>query len=137
MLNTIPFNTKFTSEIRQGTIKVITKGGNPVEIIKWDVRGPFPIVGLVNTEDFQQIAVSYNCQGKTISDKESELDLVLIDPLLEDNPERDNEIIKGIIEYLECYNDFDCGGEDFDEYCKRFEEYIRFMKVLPERLNKL
>lgn len=47
---------------------------------------------------------------------------------------KDKEIIEGIIEYLECWNDFDSGDEPFEEYCARFERYIKFMKELLNRL---
>lgn len=47
---------------------------------------------------------------------------------------KDKEIIKGIIEYLECWNDFDSGDEPWEKYCARFEGYIKFMNELLNRL---
>ena len=46
----------------------------------------------------------------------------------------DDEIVKDIIEYLECWNDFDCGDEPYEEYCARFEKYIEWMKSLKNRM---
>lgn len=46
----------------------------------------------------------------------------------------DDEIVKDIIEYLECWNDFDCGDEPFEEYCARFEKYIEWMKQIKNRV---
>ena len=46
----------------------------------------------------------------------------------------DDEIVKDIIEYLECWNDFDCGDEPFEEYCARFEKYITWMKQIKNRV---
>ena len=47
---------------------------------------------------------------------------------------KDKEIIEGIIEYLECWNDFDAGDEPWEQYYKRFEGYIKFMNELLNRL---
>lgn len=44
--------------------------------------------------------------------------------------EEDEEKIKDIIDYLECWNDFDHGSESFEEYRKRMEGNIQFMKSL-------
>ncbi len=44
--------------------------------------------------------------------------------------EEDENKIKDIIEYLECWNDFDHGSESFEEYRKRMEGNIQFMKSL-------
>ena len=46
----------------------------------------------------------------------------------------DEEIVKDIIGYLECWNDFDCGEESFEEYCARFEKYIEWMKQIKNRV---
>lgn len=48
----------------------------------------------------------------------------------------DDEIVKDIIEYLECWNDFDHGDEPFEEYCARFEKYIEWMKQIKNRVNQ-
>ena len=44
--------------------------------------------------------------------------------------EEDEKKIKDIIEYLECWNDFDHGDEPYEEYRARFKGYISFMKSL-------
>lgn len=48
----------------------------------------------------------------------------------------DDKIVKDIIEYLECWNDFDCGDEPYEEYCVRFEKYIEWMKRIKSRVNQ-
>ena len=47
---------------------------------------------------------------------------------------KDKKIIEDIIEYLECWNDFDSGDEPWEEYQARFEGYIKFMKNILNRL---
>jgi len=52
---------------------------------------------------------------------------------VEPNPtwsDENKKIIDGIIEYLECFNDYDCGDEPYEEYYERFEKYIKFMESL-------
>jgi len=44
--------------------------------------------------------------------------------------DENKNIIDGIIEYLECFNDYDCGDEPYEEYYERFEKYIKFMESL-------
>lgn len=44
--------------------------------------------------------------------------------------DENKKIIDDIIEYLECFNDFDCGDEPYEEYYERFEKYIKFMESL-------
>lgn len=138
VVNKIPFNIKFQQEIVNNNLRVETEGGYPVEIIKWNAKGAYPIVGLVNNGD-DQIALSYNCQGKTISedDKRGLFNLCIVDDYLNNDIKRDQRIIDDIVSYLEEFSSFDSGDEPYEEYCKRFGDYIKFMKLLPERLNKL
>lgn len=44
--------------------------------------------------------------------------------------DENKKIIDDIIEYLECFNDYDCGDEPYEEYYERFEKYIKFMESL-------
>lgn len=48
----------------------------------------------------------------------------------------DDEIVNDIIEYLECWNDFDSGDEPFDEYRARFKKYIEWMKTVKMRITE-
>lgn len=42
------FDIKYRPEIESGKYRVVTRRGEPVEILKWDAKGgDFPIVGLV------------------------------------------------------------------------------------------
>ena len=46
----IPFDVKYRPEIESGEIKVVNGKGKPVTILKWDMQGGFPILGVVMTD---------------------------------------------------------------------------------------
>jgi len=51
----IPFNSKYWREIESGRYKVVTEHGESVEIAKWDCRGKYPILAVIDdgdTDDF-------------------------------------------------------------------------------------
>ena len=130
MIQTIPFNINYKQDIINRLVKVQTNTGYSVEIIKWDAEGQFPIVGLVTVCD-DQFASSFSLDGKdSLSDT-----YLVIEGNFEPNYIEDKNIISEIIEYLECWNDFDSGDEPYEEYCKRFEGYIAFMKNILNRLH--
>lgn len=129
MIQTIPFDINYKQDIINGLVEVQTNTGYSVEIIKWDAEGRFPIVGLVTVGD-NQFASSFSLDGK---DSLSNIYLV-IESNFKPNYIEDKKIISEIIEYLECWNDFDSGNEPYEEYRKRFEGYITFMKNILNRL---
>ena len=130
MIQTIPFDINYKQDIINGLVEVKTNTGYSVKIIKWDARGQFPIVGLVTVCD-DQFASSFSLDGK---DSSSNTYLV-IEGNFESNYIEDKKIISEIIEYLECWNDFDSGDEPYKEYRKRFKGYITFMKNILNRLH--
>lgn len=129
MIQTIPFDINYKQDIINELVKVQTNTGDSVEIIKWDAKGQFPIVGLVTIYN-NQYALSFSLDGK---DSSSDTYLV-IEGNFEANYVKDKIIISEIIEYLECWNDFDSGDEPYENYRKRFKGYITFMKNLLNRL---
>lgn len=61
----IPFDIKYRPQIESGEYKVETKNGQPVEILKWDVRSinnRFPIAAIVSSEKFDEV-VGYSNEG--------------------------------------------------------------------------
>lgn len=77
---------------------------------------------------------SNDCHG--LLDKElavkwfAELPSRFVPQLKQEWNEEDENKIKDIIDYLECWNDFDHGSESFEECRKRMEGNIQFMKSL-------
>ena len=49
-MKVIPFNIKYRPEIESGEMKVVNGKGKPVTILKWDMQGHFPILGVAMTE---------------------------------------------------------------------------------------
>ncbi len=41
----IPFDAKFRPEIESGEFKVVTKDDRPVQILSWELKGNYPILG--------------------------------------------------------------------------------------------
>lgn len=129
MIQTIPFDINYKQDIINGLVEVQTNTEYSVEIIKWDAEGRFPIVGLVTVGD-DQFASSFSLNGKdSLSDT-----YLVIEGNFEPNYIEDKNIISEIIEYLECWDDFDSGDEPYEEYCTRFKGYIAFMKNILNRL---
>lgn len=48
-MRTIPFNIKYRPEIEAGEMKVVNGQGKAVTILKWDMQGHYPILGVVMT----------------------------------------------------------------------------------------
>lgn len=44
----IPFNIKYRPQIESGEMKVVTRRGEPVEIVYWDAVGKNPIVAIID-----------------------------------------------------------------------------------------
>lgn len=49
-MRTIPFNIKYRPEIEAGEMKVVNGQGKAVTILKWDMQGHYPILGVTMTE---------------------------------------------------------------------------------------
>lgn len=46
----IPFSIAYRPQIESGEYRVVTREDRPVEIIKWDLKGEFPVVGVYYDE---------------------------------------------------------------------------------------
>jgi len=46
-MNIIPFDAKLRPEIEAGNLSVVTEDHRPVEILRWDMEGLYPILGIV------------------------------------------------------------------------------------------
>ena len=46
----IPFSIAYRPQVESGEYKVVTREDRPVEIIKWDLKGEFPVVGVYYDE---------------------------------------------------------------------------------------
>ena len=42
-MNKIPFDISFKERIERGEVKVVTRDNREVTIIKWDLKGNYPI----------------------------------------------------------------------------------------------
>lgn len=137
------FDIKYIDDIKNGKLKVVTSINKPVSIIKWDLKGRYPILGVTQVKCsnytgeetwFEERPLAYNDKGECVSRVATEYDLYILIPEEETEAYKEKIIIKDIIEYLECYPDFDSGDEPYEEYRERFEKYISFMKGLHNRL---
>lgn len=83
------FDIKFRPEIESGELKVTTQTGIPVTILKWDMQGNYPILGVAMTEQTnyegdkswdEERPFAYSadghCCGSALADKR---DLILVD----------------------------------------------------------
>ena len=81
-----------------------------------------------------------NCGELNFTEVSREAALAYLEKHKEQKPvewsEEDENKIKDIIDYLECWDDFDHGSESFEEYRKRMEGNIRFMKSLRPQLKQ-
>lgn len=61
----IPFCVSYRPQIESGEYKVVTREDRPVEIIKWDLKGDFPIVGVYyDAKNNRETAVQVTAEGR-------------------------------------------------------------------------
>lgn len=71
-----PFNLEKAKEGKP----VCTRDGRPARIICYDQKNTYKLVALVCDEDGHEIAYSYNEMGRWRNDKESLIDLFMVEP---------------------------------------------------------
>ena len=77
----IPFDIKYRPQIESGEYKVKTRFGEPVEIVKWDCRGEYPILACIFDGDTDDSAFFSN-DGKGMSGSEDVLYIITSEPEL-------------------------------------------------------
>ena len=88
-----PFDQFFKPEIESGKYKVVTEHGEPVEIVKWNCKGQYPILAVIDDGDTHDAAFFRgNGEGMGTEDK-----LFLIT----DEPEELTEFEKAVEELYE------------------------------------
>ncbi len=64
-MKTKPFDIKYRPQIESGEYKVVTREDRPVEIIKWDLKGDFPVIGVYFDEkNDRDTAVQVTANGR-------------------------------------------------------------------------
>ena len=64
-MKTKPFDIKYRPQIESGEYKVVTREDRPVEIIKWDLKGDFPVIGVYFDEkNDRDTAVQVTAYGR-------------------------------------------------------------------------
>ena len=64
-----PFNIKYRPEIESGKYKVYTESGEPVEIVKWDCKGRYPILAVIDDGDTED-SCFFDTDGTSLLSKE-------------------------------------------------------------------
>lgn len=77
----IPFSIDYKPQIESGEYKVKTRFGEPVEIVKWDCRGDYPILACIFDGDTDDSAFFSN-DGKGMSGSEDVLYIITPEPEL-------------------------------------------------------
>ena len=84
----IPFSSKYWREIESGRYKVVTEHGEPVEIVKWDCKGVYPILAVIDDGDTED-SCFFNADGTSLLSKEKLF-------ILTDEPEELTEFEKAV-----------------------------------------
>lgn len=61
-MKTKPFDLKYRAQIESGYCKVFTSASEPVEIVKWDCKGKYPILAVIDDGDTHD-SCFYDLQG--------------------------------------------------------------------------
>lgn len=88
----IPFDIKLWPEIESGRYKVATEHGEPVEIVKWDCKGKYPILAVISDGDTDD-SCFYGPDGVSPSSKEKLF-------ILTDEPDELTEFEKAVKEAI-------------------------------------
>lgn len=65
-MDKIKFDIKYRKDIEEGKYKVYTSFGEPVQIVKWDCRGKWPILAVMFDGDTDD-ACFYDINGESIA----------------------------------------------------------------------
>lgn len=58
------FSLKYKQDIIEGKAKVVTENDRPIEVVKWDTSGDFPILGLITLKTGKVEPRLWNEEGK-------------------------------------------------------------------------
>lgn len=105
----IPFDIKLWPEIESGRYKVVTEHGEPVEIVKWDCKGVYPILAVIDDGDTED-SCFFNADGTSLLSKEKLF-------ILTDEPEP-TEFQKRLVKF---YNDRNALTHDADGQYNRHD----------------
>lgn len=95
----INFEIKYRPEIEPGKYKVVTGDGNPVDIIKWDMKHKCPILAIIHIEDRKESYAAFTKTGETLSTPREKLFI------LTDEQENLTEFEKRVKEIADCKED--------------------------------
>lgn len=108
----IPFNIKYRPEIESGEMKVVNGRGNPVTILKWDMQGNYPILGIVMTNQInyegdesweEERPFAYNDEGWAAGSAPSEKKELYLLVEGSDLPALEKEL-SGMLDYAKNYS---------------------------------
>ena len=77
-MSKIPFNIKFKSQIESGEYKVVTYSGEPVQIVKWDCKGKYPLLACIFDGDTDDAAF-FTHDGKGMGENSDCLSIITPD----------------------------------------------------------
>lgn len=95
-MNKIPFDISFKERIERGEVKVVTRDNREVTIIKWDLKGNYPIVACVKVEVcnyegdeswFEERPYAFSKEGKRYKgfpEDKSDIFILVEEPVNED-----------------------------------------------------
>lgn len=92
-MSRLKFDIKYRPQIESGEYEVKTRFGEPVEIVKWDCRGEYPILACIFDGDTDDSAFFSN-DGKGISGSEDVLYIITPEPELTDFEKKLWEVLK-------------------------------------------
>ena len=93
------FNMSFKQDIIKGKVKVVTDCGEPAEIVKWNCKGNYPILAVIDDGDTSDTCF-YDVEGLSSSKKERIY-------VLTDEPESEDERIrKELMEFVKSRGGF-------------------------------
>ena len=75
-----PFHITFRKDIEEGKYKVVTREGNDVTILRWDMNAmDYPILAVVKDKDGKEAAIIKDEYGRESEEWDDDDDLFLID----------------------------------------------------------
>jgi hypothetical protein len=120
----IPFDIKYRPEIESGKYKVVTSCGEPCQIVKWDCRGQYPLLVLIDDGDTDDAAF-YAENGENIG---SMINLYIVT----DEPDYSVEFVQRV---NNCITIFTNDGK-FDHYKVDYSGIIDAVKFEQDKHDK-
>ena len=111
----LQFNINLKPEVLSGKYKVQTEYGTPVEIVKWDCKGKYPILACIDN-GYVSDSCFYTAEGIA----ENKNKLVMYYEIEETELEKVLEDL-----FFKIDQDFNMTGPDFDDYIKEYLPKIR------------